>query len=893
MGDLPNPPNPPEPPEQPEPPEPPDPSDAPSPPATPSPPSLLLLPGETITEAEQRLGFRLDKSPPKWHRMVTAEASARGDAWLGSEPLWSKESRMGPEPEWEGVKILGEGGNGTAGKWRLRYGRPPEGTPGRMPFKTCVVKQQAGDWGDIINEAKIYEVLRHIPSQHLVKMYRRLYDDVGLGTVRADAKGPVQRIYLEYCGQGDLDNVISNHFKEKLYFEEFEIWDVFHCLARGLYALHSGHEDLDKERWDRDEIVHFDFKAQNVFIGDGVGDEEHKGIPVMKIGDFGQTKEVPIDQDLAYNFHYRWSGTEPYKLPEQLRTRTNELERPWMDRGPKTMREAGNGNVLNNLRYGTHSNVWQLGLIVWQMIHCTEWEHDEDPDTEYFYRGDVEWPDARRPRPGPVGRFALKLYRIPKTWLGKNDAAGGVDTLATQDDIDFYNGIYDELPAEPEANADKEISEAERYMNRKKRDIENGARAKVRGNRLYSDTLHKLVMDCLIVQGEGRISINDLYRKTQRFKNFWRETIKPDLPPPYAPEPELGELPAPWNDTTKKPGGGLGRPTVKGYESHPLGLVDLFHATENHEKVEEIIKWSRENPPENVLDHEENEALGLIIRNRKHIIKVTNALRLFGGQRQKPRFPIPRPFPDGFTYDKPGENEEAPDPGTGGKQPWKDSGLGVSPKKRDLRIMNPDKPPPSPIPGSEKRPTHDKGNPKGPRDFSFAATPEEMKGKKPVPLPGGGGEDFKEKPKDKSEEKSKGKSRNKSKSRSKSRSRSKDKGSTWPEFPIGLQKTLDESFLLHALEIPELKGTILFCTVIDKQGETETFKGIIYLTGLLSTTTVHQMKGMLSKKETGIPVEDMKLMGKDRLTVFREFEDEETRAAICEIEILVYDITKA
>ncbi|KAJ8071850.1 hypothetical protein OCU04_002161 [Sclerotinia nivalis] len=840
---------------------------APEQPEQPNPPSRLLLPGETITEAEKRLGFRLDKAPPKWHRAATAEASARGAAWLASEPLWSKESRMRPDPEWEGVKILGEGGNGTAGKWQLRYGRPPEGTPGRMPFKMCVVKQQGDNWGDMMNEAKIYEVLRHIPSQHLVKMYRRLYDDVGLGTVRADVKGPVQRIYLEYCAQGDLYDVIGNHFKEKRYFEEYEIWDVFHCLARGLYAMHSGHEDLDEERWDRDEIVHFDFKAQNVFIGDGIRDGEHKGATVMKIGDFGQTKEVPIDQDLAYNFHYRWIGTESYKLPEQLRTRTNELERPWMDRGPKTMREAGNGNVLNNLRYGTHSNVWQLGLIIWQMIHCTEWEHEDDSDTEYYCRGDVEWPDARRPRPGPEGRFELKLYKIANTWLGKNDAVGGVDTLATQDDIDFYNGMYDELPAEPEANADKSISEAERYMNRKKREIENRARAKVRGNRLYSDTLHKLVMDCLIVQGEGRIHIKDLYRKTQRLKNFWRGTIKPDLPPPYAPEPELGELPAPWNDTTKVPGRGLGRPTLEAYESRPLGLVDLFHATEEHEKAEEIIKWSRKNPVRDVPDHEVNEALGLIIRNKKHTIKFTNALRLFGGQRQKPRFPIHRPFPDGFIYDRPGEDEGAPDPGAGGKQPG-----------------NPDQPPLPPIPEDERRPTHDKGKPKGPKDFSFGATPVEMKGKNPVPLPGGGGEDSKEKPKDKSKEESKGKS--------KSKSKNKDEGSTWPEFPVGLQKTLNKPFLLQTLEIPELKGTILFCTVIDKRGEAEIFKGIIYLTGLLPTTTVYQMKEMLSEKETGIPVKDMKLMGKDRLTVFREFEDEETRAAICEIEVFVYDITK-
>ncbi|CAD6447450.1 eb80d5b9-f1dd-44d8-a9d1-e3274e6b5957 [Sclerotinia trifoliorum] len=834
-----------------------------------SPPRRLLLPGESITSAENRLGFRLDEEPPKHTRAATREALARGAAWLASEPLWSMASRMGPEPAWKGVKILGEGGNGTAGKWELRYGRPAEGTQGRLPFKTCVVKQQAGDWGDIGNEAKIYEVLRHASSQHVVKMYRRLYEDVGLGTVRADLKGPVQRIYLEYCAQGDLFDMISKKFKEKQYFDEYEIWDVFHCLARGLYAMHSGHENLDEERWDRDEIAHFDFKGQNVFLGDGIRDEEHKGARVMKIGDFGNAKEVPVNQDLAYNFHYRWCGTEPYKLPEQLRTREHELDRPWMDKSPKTMWEAGDGNILKNLRYGTHSNVWQLGIIIWQMIHCTEWEHKDLPDTEYICKGDVQWPDTKFFRPGPKGRFELKLYKVASTWLGKNDAVGGVHTLATQDDIDYYNGMYDALPAEPKANADKTISEAERQMNRKMRAIENRARATIREDRLYSDTLHKLVMDCLIVQGEARIHVKDLYRKTQRFKNFWRAKKGPELPPPYVPEPELGELPAPWDDTTRESGGGLGRPVPEGFESRPLGLFDLFKATRRYERAEEIINWSRKNPiGDDVPDHEVNEAQSLIIRNARHIIGVRNELRMFGGQRQKPNPPVPHPFPKGFIYDRPGEDKGAADPGTGVVQP------GQGP--------NPDPPPPPPISG--ERATHDKGNPKEPRDFSFEATPVDMKGQLPVPLPGGAGADFKEKSKDKS--------KRRSKSGSKKRSRSKSKTPTWPEFPIGLQTSLNKSFLQQALEIPELKNTILFCTVIDKSGGTEMLKGIIYLTGLLPTTTVYQMKEMLSEKETGIPVKDMKLMGQDRLTVFREFEDEETRAAIYEIEICVYDITR-
>ncbi|TEY65445.1 hypothetical protein BOTCAL_0140g00100 [Botryotinia calthae] len=212
----------------------------------------LLLPNETYDEAEVRLGFRLDQMPQKLHRGTAKEMSARANAWLASEPLWSPQSRMGSNPAWTGMKIMGVGGNGTAGKWRLTYPNPPEGTPGRMPFESIVVKQQAGGWGDMRNEAEIYELLRHTNSQHLVKMFRRIYEDQGLNTVYADRAGPVTRIYLEDCERGDLQGMIFDRFKDHDIFDENEIWDAFHCIARGLYAMHFGHESLKEDRWDRD-----------------------------------------------------------------------------------------------------------------------------------------------------------------------------------------------------------------------------------------------------------------------------------------------------------------------------------------------------------------------------------------------------------------------------------------------------------------------------------------------------------------------------------------------------------------------------------------------------------------------------------------------------------------
>ncbi|KAF7901390.1 hypothetical protein EAF00_003611 [Botryotinia globosa] len=889
----------------------------------------LLLPGETWDEAEIRLGFRLERVPPKTHQVSEQEMSARGRAWLATEPLWSAESRMGPEPSWTGVKIMGEGGNGTAGKWRLSYRQPPEGTPGRMPFESIVVKQQAGGWGDLRDESEIYELLRHTNSQHLVKMFRRIYEDRGLNTIYADRDGPVHRIYLEDCEAGDLSNRIFERFLDRFVFDENEIWDTFHCIARGLYAMHCGHENLQEDRWDRDEIVHFDFKAQNVFMGAAVRDDEHRGALVMKIGDYGHTAEVPIEQDLLYNFKKRRLGTERYKLPEQLRTRERPLERPWMDPMPKSMRDAGDGNILNNLRYGTHSNIWQLGLIIWRMMHTTEWCQDGNPSLSYRAEPDMRWDgEIGHRQPGPPGRFTLKLYKVANTWLGLNEEVGGVHTLATQDDIDFYNGMYDALPFEPDIDPDQ--PEEEKAMAKTKRMIENRARETIRKERLYSETLHKLVMDCLIVQGEARIHIEDLYRKTQQMKNMYQGLVAPLLPAPYSPEPDLGELPAPWNDITTKPGGGLGKPVAEEEETYPLDLFQLFYANAEHEKVEDAIEWARENPIIQMSDYEALHTHELILRNRQSLTNYMAESRRARGQRIKPQYKVPAPFPENWKHGTIEDNSRR-----GGPQASLSPPRASEQRRGTLRVMNPGGGPPlSAVDEGDERPTHNQGNPAGPRRFSYegyttpsllrlyGSTPENMK---PVDLretpehmrgparpagyvgadvgdlggfrsiritsaSGGGqeGHGFGTQSSMESVDLGGGIVIGGAGRRA-SRKKSSEKV-VWPEFPLGLQEDVDKPFLLRALAIPELKDSILFCTVIESRGKEEVLRGIVYLPGLLNSTTIYDIKEMLTERETGIPVKHMKLMGNDHLSVFREFEDDEERTVISGIEIFAYDI---
>ncbi|TGO85241.1 hypothetical protein BPOR_0416g00010 [Botrytis porri] len=57
---------------------------------------------------------------------------------------------------------------------------------------------------------------------------------------------------------------------------------IFYCLAQAVSVLDRGTEDLNKERWDKDEIGHYDMITSNVLIG--YCDKVHNRCPVIKVG---------------------------------------------------------------------------------------------------------------------------------------------------------------------------------------------------------------------------------------------------------------------------------------------------------------------------------------------------------------------------------------------------------------------------------------------------------------------------------------------------------------------------------------------------------------------------------------------------------------------------------
>ncbi|KAB8301494.1 hypothetical protein EYC80_003349 [Monilinia laxa] len=520
------------------------------------------------------------------------------------------------------------------------------------------------------------------------------------------------------------------------------------------------------------------------------------------------------------------------------------------------------------------------------MIHCTEWCEDGDEDKPYGIIPEVAWKDYKN-RVGPPGRFVLKLYAVSNTWLGLTDEEGGVHTLATQDDINYYNGEYDDIP--PGHYDYKDMPEAEKNMNKRRVEIENRARARFRDSRLYSDELHKLVMDCLIVQQESRIHVEELYRATKRFKELWAEKVGLQAPLPYFPEPTVkdAKLPPPWNDLNREQGGGLGRPVPEYLESHELGVDDLFHATTQYEKAAMVRLWARRNPIDNPSDDDIRQALGVIDRNARHFITYNTTTGQYRGQRNRPVYEIPEAFPGGdfIKYDRTDEDDGYYGGGRGYGGGGGDLGH-PSPQQKLLGIANPD-------PDSDAIPDHLKNVQSTPEHMKARYskdTPPELRGGVPKAagdLGGGlGGFVRMEVEKERLDQElgdqlrsrsgsslphrgaDQRRERKKAQAELEAREREREQDEeerlrNWPVFPTGLQKSIDEALITHALELPELQNSVLFCTVTERQ----------------------LMKEMLTEKETGVPVEDMKLMGNDRLTVFREFEDEELRSVICGVEI--------
>ncbi|KAK5631019.1 hypothetical protein RRF57_006734 [Xylaria bambusicola] len=124
-----------------------------------------------------------------------------------------------------------------------------------------------------------------------------------------------------------------------------------------------------RRRWAGKHFVHFDLDLKNIFIygtDARARDNEHRIVPGLKIGELGHSEDVKIRKTNAYYFNMRGKGRFGYYTPEQFCQDWHYISKPdgsIVDPdGPEVSEQPVAGN------YGSATNVWGIGLIMWQLM---------------------------------------------------------------------------------------------------------------------------------------------------------------------------------------------------------------------------------------------------------------------------------------------------------------------------------------------------------------------------------------------------------------------------------------------------------------------------------------------------------------------------------------------
>ncbi|KAF2179755.1 kinase-like protein, partial [Zopfia rhizophila CBS 207.26] len=146
-------------------------------------------------------------------------------------------------------------------------------------------------------------------------------------------------LYMEYCENGDLKQVIDDLEDENQLAEEKFVWRVFSQIVSALYRCHYGEDPpppgrnalgLDVNAKLRGSsgkpmILHRDLKPENIFLGANYS---------VKLGDFGLSKILrPHELTSSY------VGTSLYMSPE----------------------------IRGGRQYTLHSDIWALGCTIYEM----------------------------------------------------------------------------------------------------------------------------------------------------------------------------------------------------------------------------------------------------------------------------------------------------------------------------------------------------------------------------------------------------------------------------------------------------------------------------------------------------------------------------------------------
>ena len=122
-------------------------------------------------------------------------------------------------------------------------------------------------------------------------------------------------LVMEYAPFGDLNKIIANNNKLKIYFSETELLNLYLQITSGLKAIHGK------------QIIHRDLKSANIFI-------TQKNDLILKIGDFNVSKKIDY-----MNLKNTQTGTPYYASPE----------------------------IWENKPYDFKSDIWSLGCLFYEI----------------------------------------------------------------------------------------------------------------------------------------------------------------------------------------------------------------------------------------------------------------------------------------------------------------------------------------------------------------------------------------------------------------------------------------------------------------------------------------------------------------------------------------------
>ncbi|KAK2029959.1 kinase-like protein [Colletotrichum zoysiae] len=205
-------------------------------------------------------------------------------------------------------------------------------------------------------------------------------------------------IFVEHAAQGDLNVWLSKASRSGNPWPVRAIWMLFRSLVQGLigmgYPPKEGSGGANRPEWDPNEPIdehlpddypmsenytpqqttHFDLEPSNVLASSSV---DNGNMPIFKIADFGSaqffseyaTNPAYFNKELFWKC--RFSGTGNYFTPEQFTRQWDHLDLQTYladDNLPNyfVVVDGTKPPVAGN--YGMHSNVFQVGVIIWCAI---------------------------------------------------------------------------------------------------------------------------------------------------------------------------------------------------------------------------------------------------------------------------------------------------------------------------------------------------------------------------------------------------------------------------------------------------------------------------------------------------------------------------------------------